>query len=57
MGYCTCKIRHACSPDERKLVKEALADARTRGDRVGIRVSLARLRPCGCRAKWISGEN
>jgi hypothetical protein len=56
MSYCTCKLRHAVTPNERVWVKEALADARVRGDRVGIHVSLARLRPCPCRAKWISGE-
>jgi len=37
MSYCTCKLRHAVCPTERKWVKEALADARQRGDRVGIR--------------------
>jgi hypothetical protein len=55
MSYCTCKLRHAVCPTERKWVREALEDARTRGDKVGIQVSLARLRPCPCRAKWISG--
>jgi hypothetical protein len=57
MSYCTCKLRHAVCPTERKWVREALEDARTRGDKVGIRVSLARLRPCPCRDKWISGQN
>jgi hypothetical protein len=46
MNPCYCILRHAVSPQERVWVKEALEDARRRGDSVGIKVCLARLSPC-----------
>lgn len=48
MHPCDCLLRHAISPTERKWVREALDDARKRGDLVGIKVCLSRLRPCPC---------